>query len=44
MGKPVVDVGRQFTEQNVDQLYALVSSTLLTTHYNITDTKVLGVT
>ena len=35
--------GRQFTAQNLDQLYVLVSSALPTPHHNITD-KVLGVT
>ena len=34
-------VGLQFTVQNLDQLYVLVCSALLTTHHNITD-KVIG--
>ena len=35
-------VGRQFTVQNLDQLYVLVSSALPTTRHNIND-EVLGV-
>ena len=45
MGKLVAAaVGQQFTVQNRDILYALVSSTLLATHHNITDTKILDTT
>ena len=34
--------GRQFTVENLGQPYILVSSSHLTTHQNITNTKVLG--
>ena len=34
-------VGQQCTVQNLDQLYALVTTVLLTTCQNITNTKVL---
>ena len=43
LGKLVLHaIGGWFTEQNLDQLYVLVSSALLTTCHNITD-NVLGV-
>ena len=38
VGKLVVAVGRQFTLQNPNELYVLVSSALPTTHRNMTCT------
>ena len=43
VGKLVcVAVGHHFSVQNLDQLYVLVSFTLLITFYNITDITVIG--
>ena len=42
VGKLVVAIGQQFTVQNLDQLYILVSSALPTTHCDMTYTVLKG--